>query len=149
MARKFVGPTGSRRRRWLFLFTTIAALAAAAFFIAGAGAVTGSPSGFESADGNMTLQTSGKNDWNCFAGPSNTGGFSKSAGFPPSGCAKTSGATNIPADPAGEVQWVGGQKFDTQCPALNTGNNPPKDEFTDVSEFTEFSTSGPTSGDLF
>src|SRR5262249_14117021 len=52
-------------------------------------------------------------------------------------------------DPAGEVQWVGGQKFDTQCPALNTGNNPPKDEFTDISEFTEFSNSGPTAGDLF
>src|SRR5262249_34461143 len=39
MARKVIGPTGSRRRRWLFLCTTVLALAAAAFFIAGAGAV--------------------------------------------------------------------------------------------------------------
>src|SRR5438445_7896683 len=34
-------------------------------------AVTGSPSNFESADGNMTLEASNNTDWNCFVG----GGF--------------------------------------------------------------------------
>jgi len=51
MARKVIGPTGSRRRRWLFLCTSIAALATAAFFIAGAGATIGA-STFEGNDGN-------------------------------------------------------------------------------------------------
>jgi hypothetical protein len=54
MARKVIGPTGSRRRRWFFLFTSIAALAAAAFFIAGAGATIGT-STFEGNDGNLVV----------------------------------------------------------------------------------------------
>jgi hypothetical protein len=29
------------------------------------------------------------------------------------------------------------QKFDTQCPALSIGNNPPKDEFTSVASFND------------
>jgi hypothetical protein len=39
MARKFVGPTGSRRRRWLFLCTTFAAIATAVLVIPSAFAV--------------------------------------------------------------------------------------------------------------
>src|SRR3954471_19576467 len=62
MARKVIGPTGSRRRRWFFLFTSIAALAAAAFFIAGAGATIGS-SNFEGNDGNLVVNTTGNHDW--------------------------------------------------------------------------------------
>jgi hypothetical protein len=96
-------------------------------------AVTGSPSGFESADGNLVLDHSGNTDWNCFV---NSDGFAHN-GATPSGCAVTSGATQITADLGGEVQWVNGQKFDTQCPALSTGNNPPKDEFTNVASFND------------
>ncbi|MFL5960255.1 MAG: hypothetical protein ACJ75G_08340 [Gaiellaceae bacterium] len=62
MARKVIGPTGSRRRRWLFLCTTIAALAVAAFFIVGAGATIGA-SNFEGNDGNLVVNTSGHHDW--------------------------------------------------------------------------------------
>jgi len=62
MARKVIGPTGSRRRRWFFLCTSIAALAAAAFFIAGAGATIGA-SNFEGNDGNLVVNTSGNHDW--------------------------------------------------------------------------------------
>jgi hypothetical protein len=36
MARKVIGPTGSRRRRWLFLFCLISTLGATAVFISGA-----------------------------------------------------------------------------------------------------------------
>src|SRR5262249_62226434 len=39
MARKVIGPTGSRRRRWLFLCTTVAAIATAVLFIPSAFAV--------------------------------------------------------------------------------------------------------------
>jgi hypothetical protein len=143
MARKLVGTTGSRRRRWLFLCTTVAALGVAAFFIAGAGAVvSGSPSGFESNDGNMTLQNTGgaNTDWNCFAGAGNTGGFATSVSAP-TGCKVTTGATQLNADtPNGEISWVNGQKFDTQCPALSINHNPPKDEFTNVASFSDTAT---------
>jgi hypothetical protein len=96
-------------------------------------AVTGSPSGFESADGNMTLQTSGNTDWNCFV---NSDSFAHN-GATPSGCAVTSGALQITADQAGEITWVNGQKFDTQCPALQLGSVPNKDDFTNVASFNE------------
>src|SRR5262245_45480508 len=39
MARNVIGPTGSRRRRWLFLCTTVAAIATAVLFIPSAFAV--------------------------------------------------------------------------------------------------------------
>lgn len=148
MARKVIGPTGSRRRRWVFVVTALAAIASAAFFISAAGAVTGSPSGFESSDGDMVLTTTGggHTDWNCFAGPGNSGGFSTSTDFSShTGCAKTTGASQVTADANGEVQWVNGQKFDTQCPALNTGNSPPKDDFTNIAEYDELA----GNGDLF
>ncbi len=91
--------------------------------------VTGSPSNFESGDGNMTVDfsTLGVNDtdWNCFTiGPK-------------ANCKTTTGAQFITADATGEVQWVSGQKFDTLCPATNTGNNPPKDEFVNIAQFSE------------
>jgi hypothetical protein len=139
MARKVIGPTGSRRRRWLFLCATLVALGVAAFFIAGAGAVvSGSPSGFESEDGNMTLGTTDgtHTDWNCFAGVGNTGGFSTAVSAP-SGCKATTGASQVTADANGEISWVPGQKFDTRCPALSVNNNPPKDEFTNVADFSD------------
>jgi hypothetical protein len=109
------------------------------FFVASSGAVvSGSPSGFESNDGNMTLEaTAGNNtDWNCFAGVGNTGGFSTAVSSP-AGCKVTTGATQVTADLNGEIGWVPGQKFDTQCPALSVNNNPPKDEFTNVAAFSD------------
>src|SRR5437870_5031406 len=142
MARKVIGPTGSRRRHWLFLLCLVSAISAAAISITGAGAVTGSPSGFESSDGNMVLDTSGNTDWNCFAGSGNTGGFSTSVSSP-AGCAVTSGATQTWADHGTtsvgttEDQFKSGTKFDDPCVTLNSGNNPPKDEWTNIVEYTE------------
>lgn len=126
------------RRWWYAGATLVAAAFFAVFFVVGAGAVTDSPSNFESADGNMTLGTSGNTDWNCFV---NSDDFAHN-GSTPAGCAVTTGATQVTADAQGEVQWVNGQKFDTECPALNTGNNPPKDEFTHVAEYEEFASNG-------
>jgi hypothetical protein len=141
MARKVIGPTGSRRRRWLFPLCLIVALGAAAFFIAGAGAVTGSPSGFESGDGNMVLNdtSSGTStDWNCFVGQP---GFQ--SGTPNAQCAVTSGATQTWADGgttsvgSNELEFKGGTKFDDECPVVQGGNNPPKDEWSNIAEYTE------------
>ena len=55
MARKVVGPTGSRRRRWLFLCTTMAAIALAVLFIPSAFAVH--DTGAFQLDGNASSAT--------------------------------------------------------------------------------------------
>jgi hypothetical protein len=60
MARKVVGPTGSRRRRWLFLCTAMAAIAMAVLFIPSAFAVH--DTGAFELDGNATAATT-SDDW--------------------------------------------------------------------------------------
>lgn len=94
--------------------------------------VAGSPSNFESGDGNMTLGPSGDTDWNCFVGTSQF-----QSGTAPAGCAVTSNAVGAPSDPNGEIGLVNGQKFDTQCPGLETKNTPPKDDFSNVADFSD------------
>jgi hypothetical protein len=112
-----------RKRMWGVLAAAMAVgPATATVFTAGVSqAVTGSPSGFESSDGNMVLNNlSGlQTDWNCFS----TSNFQP--GTPNSQCAVKAGATEITADQNGDVEWVNGQKFDTQCPALSTGTTRP------------------------
>jgi Prealbumin-like fold domain len=152
MATRILGPTGSRRRRRALLVSLLLVTCTALLLVGGATATGGiivlnSPSNFESGDGDMTLGASGNTDWNCFQG---TDGFKTLQSGTPAGCAVTSGAVATAADPNGEVQWVNGQKFDTQCPLLNTGSNPPKDEFTNIAQFLEFAPTGsPFPGDLF
>jgi hypothetical protein len=132
------------RRRWAVGIPTVVMIALVVLFVASSGAVTASPSNFESNDGNMTNDTGTSlvksTDWNCFT---NSDNFANS---PPvnasSNCAVTSGAVHVSADAAGEITWVNGQKFDTQCPALQTGNVPNKDDFTDIAEYQEFASNG-------
>jgi hypothetical protein len=140
---RIIGPTGSkRRRRFLLVPLLLSTVAFAVFFVGAARAVLpGSQNKFEANDGNMTLGTSGNTDWNCFKGTDNF-----QPGSPPTGCATNSGASNEPADPNGEINFQGGAKFDDVCPALGTGNNPPKDEFIDVSSFSD---SNPATHDTF
>jgi hypothetical protein len=156
MSRKVIGPTGSRRRRWLFLCTTVAALAAAAFFIAGAGAVTGSPSNFESQDAavpnsdpplpdaNLTNDVSGNSDWNCFAngGATDTTGFVKSGITVGSTCSSSLVKANAVAKPdlaatTSDDSWKNGQKMDSPCAQLANNKNQPKDDFTAVASYNE------------
>jgi hypothetical protein len=59
MARKVMGPSGSRRRRWLFLACLVVTIGAAAAFIPGALAVH--DTGAFELDGNATSQTT--DDW--------------------------------------------------------------------------------------
>jgi hypothetical protein len=132
-----------RTRHWWYVGATLVAAAFfAVFFVAGAGAVSGSPSGFESGDGDMVLTSldGSHTDWNCFVGSDNF-----QPGTPNPNCKVKTGASHVTGDASGEVQWVPGQKFDILCPALNNGNNPPKDEFTDLTEFDEVA----GNGDLF
>ena len=106
--------------------------------------VPGSASNFESGDGNMTADAAGVTDWNCFV---NTTGFQ--AGTPSTNCKVTSGATQTSADANGETKLTSGTKFDDHCVTFNTSNTPPKDDFTNIAEYSDTSTSGTTSGDTF
>ena len=99
----------------------------------------GSSSKFESGDGNMTLDTSGDTDWNCFVGKT---GFQP--GTAPAGCLRTSGATQATADASGETKLTSGTKFDDPCVTFTTSNTPPKDDFTNIAEFSDTSATGDT-----
>jgi len=148
-----------RTRRWWYIGTTfVIAAFFTVFLVSGALAATFTPgpSGFESGDGNMALDAGGAvaTDWNCFQGTSNF--FSSHYGPAPTGssftaadCKAKTGAVDVIADsqtsPAGELEQKSGQKFDTTCPTFQAGNNPPKDEWTNVAEYTEAA----TNGDLF
>src|SRR5690348_10783174 len=128
MKRRLIGVGGSLGIAALVIAATTWMVAAALQQAPAGVIVAGSPSNFESGDGNMTVDfsNSGANDtdWNCFKGQTTN-------------CKVTTGATFITADASGEIQWVSGQKFDTLCPATNIGNNPPKDEFVNIAQFSE------------
>jgi hypothetical protein len=106
--------------------------------------VAGSPSNFESNDGNMTVQTAGNTDWNCFAN-GNSPGFASgiTVGQACASPLNFGEAAARPADQNGEIQLNNGTKFDDQNPGLSTGNNPPKDEFQATAEFTDQNTATP------
>jgi hypothetical protein len=107
------------RRRWVFGLTTIATTALLVLLVAAAsGVLTGSPSKFESNDGNMVRDTTGQNDW---ANVSFTH------------------ITDV-ASSQSDDSFVSGQKQDTVCPDTYQHGNPPKDDFTDVASYTETNT---------
>ena len=118
--------------------------------------VTGSPSGFESSDGNMTVEGTSAADWNCFANGA-AGGFA-------SGINKGSGTCSTALVPgnavaihpdasngaAGEVTWKAGQKLDAACPTLlNNGSVPNKDDFTGVASYNEVDSANPPNTFLY
>jgi hypothetical protein len=91
-----------------------------AFFVASAsGVLNGSPSNFESNDGNMVVDTAGHADWASVTG---------------------NAAYDHVSDPAqsnSDDSFTPGQKQDTTCPSVSGHKNSPKDDFTDVATFTE------------
>jgi Prealbumin-like fold domain len=104
------------RRRWVFGITTAVLAAVTVFIVASAsGIVPGSPSNFESGDGNMIVDTSGNHDWSNVT-------FVH--------------ATDLFKDGADDSFDTGG-KQDTTCPDVIGHQNPPKDDFTDVAFFFE------------
>jgi Bacterial Ig-like domain (group 3) len=130
------------------------------FFVGGAFAVSGSPSNFESQDalnnanppvpdGNMTVDTTGNSDWNCFAngGATDTSGFVKSGitvgtGTPAATCNTNLVKANAlaksdPAATTSDDSWVNGTKFDNSCEPLGTNKNPGKDDFTAIASYNE------------
>jgi hypothetical protein len=155
MARKVIGPTGSRRRRWLFLFCLIAAFGTAAFVIAGAGAATGSDlynSGMFELEGN-TLANSPPNALPPAAGgtqcanpwpaAANTGGddwaalYHNMATNGANGGPCSSNAFTFVSDGVGSADstyWSGGGSKDAYDPALGPWQWGPNDVSPDKND---------------
>jgi hypothetical protein len=143
MTQRVLGPSGSKRRRTrLIVLTALAASALGVFFVMGAGAVvSGSPSSFESGDGDMTVGTANNSDWNCFAG---NDGFHSPASDITVGAACSSNlvtanalAVTDPAATTSDNSWVNGQKMDSACAQLASNKNPAKDDFTNIASYNE------------
>jgi Prealbumin-like fold domain len=113
------------RRRWLFGITTTAIVTFIALFVTSAlGVLPGSPSNFEAGDGDMIVTTAGNNDW-------------ASVAF-----TRVDDAESVTTDDS----FQPGQKQDSTCPVVEGHKNPPKDDFTDIAEFSEFNA---TTGDVY
>jgi hypothetical protein len=134
---------GTGRKRVLFAVTSTAVAAVMALFVASAlGVLSGSPSNFESSDGNMIVDTPGNADWNsvaggCFGGANVSGGSCVSGNYVH--------LVDV-ASSSSDDSFKPGQKQDTVCPVITGSKNPPKDDFTDVASFNE---TNPTSLDTF
>jgi hypothetical protein len=121
---RIIGPTGRRRRLALFgtIFTGTVLLALILVPSAQAN-LAGSPSNFESNDGNM-IHATGGSDWD------NVDFTHVEDLF----------ASNL------DDSFTSGQKQDTTCPTIEGHKNPPKDDFTDVASFSEVNA---TTGDTY
>jgi hypothetical protein len=142
-------------RRWWYAGTTLLAVAVfSVLFVASSGAVvSGSPSGFETNDGNMVLHgnspvsnpLNGNADWNCFYGLTGaTHNFQ--AGTADAACSTSLTISDNPTNPlqkndiaasTTDNSWVNGQKMDTPCAQLATNKNQPKNDFTSVASYSE------------
>jgi len=119
--------------------------------------VSGSPSGFESSDGNMTVEGTSAADWNCFANgvaPGfaasgiNTGTGTCSTALVPGNAVALHPDANNPAN--GEVTWKAGQKLDAPCPVLlSNGSVPNKDDFTGIASYNEQDSATPPNTFLY
>jgi uncharacterized repeat protein (TIGR01451 family) len=135
-----LGRIASRR---ITLGATGASIAAvlALFAVAAFGFLEGSPSRFEAGDGNMTVDTSGNTDWNCFTNFAGIKvGQSEGQTCGVSGHFNSGKAVAIEdpnANTTKDNSWKSGQKLDTECPALIESKNPVKDTFTNVASYNE------------
>ena len=142
----------------MYGLTVVVAVSLTTVFTAGiSGAVvTGSPSGFESNDGNMTVEGTNAADWNCFgngAAPGFATGINKGTGtcstaLVPGNAVAIHPDANNGAN--GEVTWKSGQKLDAPCPALtNNGSVPNKDDFTGIASYNELDSAKPPNTFLY
>jgi hypothetical protein len=145
-------------RRWWYGLAILGIVALVAAFTQGTSraVVSGSPSGFESSDGNMTVQgTTNSADWNCFANGV-VPGFATGVNTGPGTCSSNLVPGNAVAlhpdanNPGGaEVSWKAGQKLDAACPVLTSGSTPNKDDFTDVASYNELDSATPPNTYLY
>lgn len=124
-------------RRGLLVGAATATAAMMALLVAVALGVLGSPTKFESDDGNMTVEKSENIDWNC---------LSTLKGIHVTENGSTCGSFNAKAyvsiaDPNAyttkDISWKSGQKQDTSCPSLVESKDPAKDTFTNIASYSE------------
>jgi hypothetical protein len=121
---RLLGLFPSSRSRALALVAALAVLVVAAV---GANAIlAGSPSNFESDDGNM-VHTGTNHDWD-------------NVDF--------DHVTDV-AQSTSDNSFTPGQKQDTTCPSIEGHKNPNKDDFTDVASFSETASGGTFDGHTF
>lgn len=154
-----------RQRRWRYTAAVVLAIAGVISFMlpgrSGAN-VIGSPSNFESNDGNMTIDSANAADWNCFSNGNGGLGGNGFRNVDVTGDKGSCSAKLVPANATaihldgfnggnGEVTWKSGQKMDSSCPSLSdNGSVPNKDDFTDIATYFEVDTSTvPASGYLY
>jgi Prealbumin-like fold domain len=132
---RIIGPARSRRRRRSLFGAIGSFLLLTLVLVPSAQAVLpGSPSNFESDDGNMTIEGGVTfNDWNSVVNESTY--------------AHIEDVFNSTADDS----FTSGQKQDTTCPGVSGHKNPAKDDFTDVASFSEVNTEpgGDFEGDTY
>ena len=139
-----------RHRGWAFRVVAMTVVGVMVLFVASAlGVLAGSPSKFESGDGNMTVEASGSVDWNCFK---TTFTIHVSENGSTCGTVNEANYVSFPAPNAytsKDISWKSGQKQDTSCPALVESKDPAKDTFTHVASYNETALSGGKLGDTF
>ena len=149
--------SGMLRRRWVLGIVTTAVVAALAFFVGSAlgvnpGVLSGSPSNFESGDGNMVANFPNDSDWNCVADSGTLTNCGPGFGQTGSGATLSGPSPNyvsLPDATTGDLHWKPGQKQDTNCPTLEPGGAPDKDSFTNVASYNETAFTNNTLGDTF
>jgi hypothetical protein len=125
MTKRLLGPTGGRRRRWFLLVVPFAVLAALVLAIAASAGPIGTDSGFEDDDGNLVVNSTF--DWNGFSPVTWTGTAPyQTATKTVSGWAFL-GLTDAQKANS-DTQFAGGVKQDVNCPTVNTGSSPNKDD---------------------
>ena len=113
---------GPSRRQKLTIGSAVVVAIMATAAVPALGILAGSPSNFESNDGNMTVGVVGNHDW------ANVASIKT-----PDASASTSDDSFSP-----------GQKQDTTCPEVSGHKNPNKDDFTDIARYTEVNGAGHT-----
>ena len=114
-------PGPSRRQKLTIGGAVIVAVMAIAV-VPALGILAGSPSNFESNDGDMTVGALGNHDWANVT------------------VIKTPDRFNATNDDS----FTPGQKQDTTCPEVSGHKNPGKDDFTDIARYTEVNGAGHT-----
>ena len=126
MTERVLGPTGGRRWRRLAVFVPMFAIAALVLAI-GAAADPSGDSGFEGDDGNLAVTTAPNMDWNSFAPTTWTGTApNRTSSKTVNGWAFT-GLEDAQATTS-DSAFAGGVKQDNNCPTVNTGKAPNKDD---------------------
>jgi hypothetical protein len=107
-------PDRGRRRKIFALTGTTIAVGMGVFIASAFGILAGSPSNFESNDGNM-VHTGTNHDWDNVS-------FNHVIDL---------------ASSQSDDSYVSGQKQDAPCPDTYLHGNPPKDDFTDIASYSE------------